>query len=121
MGIEPLEDARVDLHGAVGAEPRLPAGRVGVVVPQADVGRVVVDHRVHRPGRDAEEEARSPQLGEVAQVVAPVGLGHDRHAVALGLEQAPHHRRAERGVVDIGVAREEDDVQLLPIRARGPP
>ena len=114
VGIEPLEDARVDRHGVVGAESRLAARRVGVVVAQPQVGRVVVDHRVHGPGRDAEEEPRCPQLGEVPQVVPPVGLGHDGHTVPLGLEQAADDRGAEGRMVDVGVAREEDDVECVP-------
>ena len=114
MGEEALEDARVDRHGVVGAEARAAAGRIGVVVAQPEVGRVVVDHRVHRSGRDAEEEARRTELGEVAQVVLPVGLGDDGDAVALGLEQAADDRGAEGRVVDVGVAREENDVEVIP-------
>ena len=109
-----LDDSRVDCYGIVGPKPRFAAGRIGVVAPEADVGRVVVDHRIHRPGRDAEEEPRRTQLGEVAQVVPPVGLRHDGHAVAFGFEQAADHCRAECRMVDVGVARKEDDVQLLP-------
>ncbi len=114
VGKEPLENPRVDRHGAVGTVARGAARRVGVVVAQPQVGRVVVHHRVHGSGRDAEEEARGAELGEVAQVVAPVGLGHDRHAVALGFEQPADDGGAERGVVDVGVAREEDDVERIP-------
>ena len=109
-----LDDLRVDPDGIVGPKPRFAAGRIGVVAPEADVGRVVVDHRIHRPGGNAEEEPRRAQLGEVAQVVPPVGLRHDGHAVAFGFEQAADHCRAECRMVDVGVARKEDDVQLLP-------
>ena len=111
---QPLEYLRIGRHGIVGPKPRFAAGRIGVVAPEADVGRIVVDHRIHRPGRDAEEEPRRAQLGEVAQVVPPVGLRHDGHAVAFGFEQATDHCRAECRMVDVGVARKEDDVQLLP-------
>ena len=114
VGVEALEDLRIDRHGTIGAESRLAAGRVGVVVAQAEVGGVMVDHRVHRAARNAEKQARSAQFAEVAQVVAPVGLGNDRHAVALGFEQASHDGRPESWVVDVGVAREEDHVQLIP-------
>jgi hypothetical protein len=114
VGVEALEDLRIDRHGTIGAESRLAAGRVGVVVAQAEVGGVMVDHRVHRAARNAEKQARSAQFAEVAQVVAPVGLGNDRHAVALGFEQASHDGRPESRVVDVGVAREEDHVQLIP-------
>ena len=104
MRKEAFENLRVDRYGVVGAESRLAAGRIGVVASQADVGRVVVDHRIHRPAGDAEKEARRAQLGEVAQVVPPVGLGNDRHAVTLGLQQTPHDGRSECRVVDVGVA-----------------
>ena len=103
VGKQPFENLRVDRHGVVGAESRLASGGVGVVVAQTQVGRVVVDHRIHRPAGDAEKETRRAQLGEVAQVVPPVGLGNDGHAVALGFEQAPHDSRPECRVVDVGV------------------
>ena len=114
MGIQPFENLRVDRHGVIGPESGLSAGGVGIVVAQPEVGRVVVDHRVHGAGRYAEEELRGPQFGEVAQVVAPVGLGDDRHAVALGFEQPSHDRSPEGRVVDVGIAREEDHVELIP-------
>lgn len=111
---QPFENLRIDLDGVIGPEPRLAAGRVGVVAPKAQVGRVVVDHRIHRSCRDAEEEPRRAEFGEVAQVVPPVGLRHDCHAVAFGFEQTADYRRAECRMVDVGVARKKDDVQLLP-------
>jgi hypothetical protein len=74
----------------------------------------VVHHRIHRPGRHAEEEARSAELGEIPQVVPPVGLGHNRHTIPFGFEQTAHDGRAERRVVDVGIAREEDHVELIP-------
>ena len=114
VGIEPFENSSVYRDGVIGSESRLAARRVGVVAAQADVGGVVVHHRVHRSRRDAEKEPRRAQLGEVAQVVAPVGLRHDGHATPLGLQQAADHRRAERRVVDIGVAREQDHVDVIP-------
>ena len=114
VGIEPFEDLRVDRRRTVGAESRLSAGGVGVVVAQAQVGRVVVDHRIHRSCRDAEEEPRGPEFCEVPQVVPPVGLRDDRHAIPFGFEQASHDRGAEGRMVDVGVAREEDDVELVP-------
>ena len=112
--VERLEDARIDGHRAVGAESGLAAGRVGVVAAQAEVGRVVVHHRIHAAGRDAEEEARFAQFAEVAQVVAPVGLRHDGHAVAFGLQQPADDRRSEGGVIDVGIAGEQDDVEVVP-------
>ena len=57
--IEAFEYLRVDRHGMVGAESRFAAGGVGIVVAQPQVGRIVVDHRVHRPARNSEEEPRN--------------------------------------------------------------
>ena len=112
--IEALEDLRVDRHGVIGPETGLSARGVGIVMAQPDVGRVVVDHRVHGSGRHAEEQPRRAQFGEVAQVVPPVGLGDDCHAIAFGLEQPSDDRRPESRVVDVGIAREEDHIELIP-------
>lgn len=60
------------------------------------------------------KKRRGPELGEIAQVVAPVGLRDDGHTVTLGLEQAPDDCRSECWVVDVGIAREEDHVELIP-------
>ena len=109
-GIEPFEDAGVGLDSVVGAEARRTARGVGVVAAQTFVGRIVVDHRVHGPGRHGEEEARRAELAEIAQVVAPVGLRNHRYAVTFCFEQAADDRRAESRMVDVGVAREENDV-----------
>lgn len=114
VGEQPLQDARVDRGRIVGPESGLSSCGVGVVAAQPFVGRVMVDHRVHVARRHAEEQPRASQLAEVAQVVSPVGLRHDRHAQALGLQQAADHGRTERRMIDIGVAREQNDVQRVP-------
>ena len=109
-----LEYPGVNDGGIVGALPGAPAGRVGVVVADAAVGRVAVAHRVHRACGDAEEQARPPQLAEVAEVVLPVGLGDDGHLQPLGLQHPADDGRAEGGVVHVGVAAEQYHVQLVP-------
>ena len=118
-GIEPFEDAGVGLDSVVGAEARRTARGVGVVAAQTFVGRIVVDHRVHGPGRHGEEEARRAELAEIAQVVAPVGLRNHRYAVTFCFEQAADDRRAESRMVDVGVAREENDVHRIPAPLAG--
>ena len=82
--------------------------------PQASVGRVLVYHRVHAARGYTEEEPRTPQLLEVAVVAVPVGLRHDGHAIACGFEATPHDGHAERRVIDVGITREQDDVELVP-------
>ena len=111
---EPLEDLRIGLDRIVGAESRLPAGRIGIVAAQADVGRVVVDHRVHGSGRDSEKEPRCAELGEVAQVVPPVGLRDNGYTIPFGLEQPPDDGGTEGRMVDVGIPRKEDHVQFVP-------
>ena len=106
IGEELLEDVGIDDGGVVGPLSGACVGGVGIVAATATVGGVVVHHRVHGAGAHTEEQTRAAQLAEVAQVVAPVGLRHDGHAIALRLEHAPDDRRAHRGVVDIGVASE---------------
>ena len=118
-GIEPFEDVGVGLDSVVGAEARRTARGVGVVAAQTFVGRIVVDHRVHGPGRHGEEEARRAELAEIAQVVAPVGLRNHRYAVTFCFEQAADDRRAESRMVDVGVAREENDVHRIPAPLAG--
>ena len=114
VGEELLEDLGVDDGGVLGTHVVTPVGAVGILGAQAAGGGVLVDHRVHAAGTDAEEEPWPTQLLEVAVVAVPVGLGHDGHAVACCLQRASYDGGAERGVVDVGIAREEDDVHLVP-------
>ena len=62
-------------RGAVGPQADPAAGAVGVVVADLLVGRVVVDHAVHVPRADGEEQARPaegpPRLGRLPVRLAP--------------------------------------------------
>jgi len=104
---------RVDRGRAVGPLAGAAARRVRVVVSPLPVRRKVVDHRVHVARGDGVEE---PRAAERAPRVlgAPVGLREDRDLKALGLEDPAEDRHRERRVVDVGVARHEDDVGLRP-------
>ena len=44
----------------------------------------------------------------------PVGLWHDSHTIALSLEDTSDDRRTKCGVVDIGITREDDHIELVP-------
>ena len=114
VGVEPLEDAGVDDGGHVGPRPGPVAGGVGVVGAPAAGGGVVVHHRVHASGADAEEEVGAAHFFEVPQVVLPVGLGHDGHSQSQRLEHPPDDGGAERGMVHVCVAREEHHVERGP-------
>ena len=84
---------------------------------QTTGGGIVVYHTVHHSAVDTEEKTWLPEFAEVAQVVAPVGLRDDGHTVACRLERAPYDGCAKRGVVDIGIAGYEDDVDHVPPEA----
>ena len=43
---------------AIGSQADAAAGRIGVVVADLAIGRVVIDHRVHVAGADREEQSR---------------------------------------------------------------
>ena len=103
----------IDGHGAVRALVRLGVGRVGVVGADLAVGRVAVDHRIHVAGGDAEEQVGFAQFPEVDRRI-PVRLTNDADAETLCFEQAPDQRHAEAGMVDVGIAGDQDDVARIP-------
>ena len=117
VGIELLEDARVDVCGTVGSETCLAARGVGIVVTQATGSGVVVDHAVHHTAIDPEEEAWLSKLAKIAQVVAPIGLRNNGNPIASGFERAPDDGCAEGRMVDVGIACDQNDVDLLPSKA----
>ena len=114
IGEELLEDARVDDGGIFGAQVVASVGAVGIFGTKAAVGSILIDHRVHAAGSDAEEEPWTSQFPEVAVVAMPVGLGNDGHPVACRLETAPDDGGSEGGMVYIGIGAEEDDIHLVP-------
>lgn len=114
IGVELLQDAGVDDGGHIGAAARLSAWSEGIVVATSAASGIVVDHGIHGAGGDAEKVARNAEFLEVAEVVLPIGLWDDGHLEAFGFEDAPDDGGPERGVVDIGIAAEEDDIHLVP-------
>ena len=103
---------------AVGAEADSAAGRVGVIVSDFAVSRVMVDHRVHVAGADAEEQLRAAETAPIVDAF-PVRLAHDADAVAGGFEDSPEDRHREAGVIDVGVAGDEHDVEFVPAAGAG--
>ena len=114
VGEESFQDLRIDDGGVFGAHVGARVGRIGIVAAQAFVGGVFVHHGVHATGRYAEEQARTTQLLEVSQVVAPVGLGDDGHTQPFRLQYASDDGGAERGMIHIGIAAEDNYVQFVP-------
>ena len=90
-------------RGAIGPQADPAAGRIGVVVADLLVGRVMVDHAVHVAGADAEEQ---PGPAELPPGVGtpPVGLAQDRdpkpgrfeHPAQESPSRTPDGRRRRR-------------------------
>ncbi len=123
-GLDPAGDHRdagiglagplaVGHRGAVRPQADPAAGAVGVVVADLLVGRVVVDHAVHVPGADAEEQAR-PAERPPGVGAPPVGLAEDRHPEAGRFQDPAEDAHGERRVVDVGIAADEHDVDRVP-------
>jgi|GEM_PF-6339954 len=100
-------------HSPVRPGPRPASRRVGVVRTDPVERGVVVHHRIHRPGSDADEQAGDTQ-GEEALRPRPVRLGEDTHAVAEGFQEPAYDGGPERGVVDVGVTRDDHGVAGVP-------
>ena len=105
-GVDPVG---VDEGRPVGPEEATPGG-VDVRAPALEVRRKSVHQRVDVPGRDREEEARRAQPLEVG-VAPPVGLGDDADREPGILEHPAEQRGTEGGVVDVGVAGDQDDIE----------
>ena len=95
VGEELPKYVRIDDGRVLGTQVVSSVGAVGVFASESACSRVLVDHRVHAAWRDAEEETRTAQLAEVAQVAMPVGLRHNAHPQALRLQQAAYDGDAE--------------------------
>ena len=103
----------VDDCGPVRPQPGFSARAVRVRASLLARRAVVRDHAVDVPGCDPEAKPGLPKLPEVLDAVPP-RLGDDPGAEA-GVEQHPRDDRGpERGVVDIGVAADDDNVAGLP-------
>ncbi len=107
------DQVRVDDAGAVRAQAGLAAGRVLILGPHLLLRGQLVQHAVEVARGDADEEARSTQTQHVVGPI-PARLGDEPHAVAATLEEASDQHRSERRVVDVRVAADDQDIQLVP-------
>ena len=97
----------------VGTQADPPARTVRIVIAHLLVGRVVVDHAVHVAGTDAEEQPRPAELSPGLCTV-PVRLAENRDPEAGRLEHPAQDAHRERRMIDVRVARHEDDVHIVP-------
>ena len=91
--------------------------RIGILRTQSLVGCVFVHHRIHRSGGNAKEEAGTSEFLEITKIAMPIGLRNDSHLQPFCLKNATDDRRGKRGVVNVGVGGEEDDIERVPAEA----
>ncbi len=103
----------IDDHRPVGPLAAFVVGGVSVVVAQAPIRGIAVDHRIHVARRDAEKQLWLPQGAERFGGI-PVGLGDDPDPEALRFQQPADDRHAEARMIDVGVAGNQDDVAGIP-------
>ena len=77
------------------------------------IRRVTVDHRIHVTSRDPKEEVRLTQHHQ-GVLAAPIRLGNHPDPKSLGLQESSNHRHTETGVIDVGIAADDDDVTAVP-------
>ena len=46
----------------------------------------------------------------------PVRLGNDAHLEPAGNQRAANQRGAKRGMVNVRIARDDDDIELMPAK-----
>ena len=114
VGIELLENLGIDDGGILGPHVVTTVGRVGIFGAQPSGSRIFVDHRVHASRGDAEEQSRPSQFLEVTKVAVPVGLRHDGYAESLRLERASDDGSTEGRMINVGIARKQNDVYVVP-------
>ena len=114
IGIQLLENPGIDDGGIFRTHVVTTVRTVGVLGTQAAVSCVFIHHRVHASWRNAKEQTRPAQFLEVAEVTMPVWLGDDGYFIASRLQRTTYDGRSERGVVDIGITREKNHIDLRP-------
>ena len=103
----------VNQAGPVGPRPGLAAGSVGIVVAFFAKGRVVRQQRIERARTDPGKKAGPPHHQQIVGRF-PVGLGHNARTEAVADKPAGQQHVAKRGVVNIGIAIDQQHVQLIP-------
>ena len=111
--IGPADEIAVDRHGIVGPLAHDATGGIGVGLPVGLGDGIVVDHRVHIPAHDQKAQAGFAESVDGGGVL-PVRLGEDADLIPCVLQHARDDRMAERGVVDVAVADDIDEIALVP-------
>ncbi|MNO85039.1 hypothetical protein D3C76_763980 [compost metagenome] len=103
----------VDQSGAIRTLARDVIGGISIIVTQFAIGGIAVDHRVHVPGGDAEKQVRFAEAPERLFAV-PVWLRNDPNSEALRLQHTATDGHAEARVIDVRIARHQNNVAAVP-------
>ena len=100
-------------HRAVRTAVVDPPGREVVLPSSLPGGGAVRDHGIDAAARDAPEE---PRLAETGDIIfrAHVRLGDDPHAVSGGEQPLADHGDADKGAVQVAVSADQDHVEPRP-------
>jgi transcription elongation factor len=103
----------VGQRGPVGPQADSSSGRISITVSHFAIGGVVVNHGVHVSGADSEKQT---WLTESAPILTtpPIRLGNDADAEAGGFEGSAQNGHGETRMINVGIARNKDDIQLVP-------
>ena len=95
IGEQLLQNLGIDDGGVLGPHVVATVRTIGILGAQSAGGGVLIDHRVHTARSNAEEQAGTAQLLEVAVVTMPVGLRNDGHPIACRLQCASNDSHTE--------------------------
>jgi len=73
----------------------------------------MVDHRVHVPSADREEQPRATEPTPIVTGM-PIGLADDPHAITGSFQNPAQDRHRETGVIDVRIPGDKHDIQLVP-------
>ena len=114
IGIELFENTAISDGTVVRTCAGFAFRRISIIGATTLRGRVMVNHRIHRAGRDRKIKTRTTELLEIAEVPVPVWLRHYRYAITRRFKYPTQHRCTKRRMVNIRIACEEDDVHFIP-------
>ena len=114
IGVEFFENACIDDGRIFGTEVMATVRGVSVFGTETFVGCVFVHHGVHGSRSNAKEEAWTTQFLEVSVISMPVRLWYNSHFQPFCLKNAADDSSRKRRMVNVCVAREEDNIEFIP-------
>ena len=121
-GLQPSEDDRCLFKGPADQVPvdhdrivrpfsHHSPGTEGIPAAVFFVHRIMIDHRVHIPGRHQKAETGLPEFLNTGRV-APVRLAQHSHRITPGLEDTGDDRGPEAGMIHIGISAHIHEIGL---------